>query len=35
MPEIVIRPPQAGDGADLALVHLDSCRYYHEWRRGG
>jgi hypothetical protein len=34
MPEIVIRPPQAGDGADLALVHLDSCRYYHEWRGG-
>lgn len=30
MPEIVVRPPQPGDGADLALVHLDTCRYYHQ-----
>jgi len=30
MPEIVVRPPRAGDGADLAAVHLDTCRYYHQ-----
>jgi GNAT superfamily N-acetyltransferase len=30
MVDVVIRPPQAGDGADLARAHLDACRYYHE-----
>jgi GNAT superfamily N-acetyltransferase len=29
MADVVIRPPQAGDGADLARVHLEACRYYH------
>jgi hypothetical protein len=27
VPEIEIRPPRAGDGADLARVHIESCRY--------
>ena len=30
MVDVVIRPPRRDDGADLARVHLDACRYYHD-----